>query len=112
MATRRRLSSDQRFAWRVQDILVGCGLSQSGSSLVGGTNYYLPKVIKVFPGSPPGPPRALDVRILPGQGPDDYAKHAETIAYNLGLADVQVIGLEPYVIRLELVPKSAATLGP
>jgi hypothetical protein len=71
-----------------------------------------PKVIKVFPGSPPGPPRALDVRILPGQGPDDYAKHAETIAYNLGLADVQVIGLEPYVIRLELVPKSAATLGP
>ncbi|MGH3787660.1 MAG: hypothetical protein ACRDRG_14160 [Pseudonocardiaceae bacterium] len=108
----RRPSSYQRYAWRVQDILVGCGLSQSGSSLVGGTNYYLPKVTQVFPGPPPGPPRALNVQIMPGQSPDDYARHARTIAYNLDLAAVRVTGLGPYLIQLELVPRPATPPAP
>lgn len=112
MVTRRRPSSAQRYAWRVRDILVGCGLSQSGSSLVGGTNYYLPKVTEVFFGPLPWPPSALNVQILPGQNPDHYRQHAQTIAYNLDLAKVRVIELEPYLIRLELVPKSAAPPGP
>ncbi len=102
MAARRRPGSNQRLAWRVQDILVGCGLSQSGASFVGGTNFYLPKVLEVVPG-----PSSVEliVRILPGQMPDHYANHARTIAYNLGMAEVRVTPVGPYLIRLELVPE-------
>jgi hypothetical protein len=56
-------------------------------------------VVKVVHG-----PTRLDIRILPGQGPGHFAKHAGTIAYNLGMTDVLVYPLEPYLIQLELVP--------
>ncbi len=103
MATRPRPTNDQRFAWQVQDILVGCGLSQTGSSIASGPSIYIPKVISVVD----GPPKGLIIRILPGQMPDHFAAQARTIAYNLGMADVEVVGLGPYLIRLELVPKPA-----
>jgi hypothetical protein len=56
-----------------------------------------------------GPPVGLDVRILPGQMPDDFAAHARTIAYNLDVAEVRVIPLGPDLIRLELLPKPDST---
>ncbi|MGH3694811.1 MAG: hypothetical protein ACRDRX_12630 [Pseudonocardiaceae bacterium] len=46
----------------------------------------------------------LDVRILPGQLPEDFAAPAEAIAYDLEVSDVRVIPLVPCLIRLELLP--------
>jgi hypothetical protein len=45
----------------------------------------------------------LDIRMLPGQSPDDYAAHAKAIAYDLGMAEMRVIPLEPSLIRLQLL---------
>lgn len=108
MSTQRR-TSEERLAKEVLDILVGCGLSQTGTSLVGGSNFYFPQVVEVV--DPPvglvGPIEGLIIRILPGQAPDDYAKHAKTIAYNLDREHVEVVPLGPYLIRLELWPKRA-----
>jgi hypothetical protein len=105
VASRPRITSAQYYAWQVQDILVGCGLSQSGHSIVGGQFFYVPQVISVVG----EPPRSLTVRIFPGQTPDHFAAHAKTIAYNLDMAAVHVVGLGPYLIRLDLVPKTAWT---
>jgi hypothetical protein len=92
--------SDQRFAWYVQDILVGCGLTQQDSSIAGGRTVHIPHVVAVIP----GPPVSLDVHILPGQLPEDFAAHAQAIAYDLDVAEVRVIPLGPSMIRLELLP--------
>lgn len=109
MPTRRRLTMDEQLAKEVLAILVGCGLNQTGTSLAGGQNFYFPQVIEVV--DPPvgliGPIEGLIIRILPGQSPDDYAKHAKTIAYNLDRDHVEVVPLGPYLIRLELWPKRA-----
>ncbi len=91
---------DQRFAWFVQDVLAGCGLTQQDSSIAGGRTVHVPHVIAVIH----GPPVSLDIRILPGQLPEDYAAHAEAIAYDLEVSDVRVIPLAPSLIRLELLP--------
>ncbi len=91
---------DQRFAWFVQDVLAGCGLTQQDYSIGGGRSVHVPHVIAVNP----GPPVSLDVRILPGQLPEDFAAHAEAIAYDLEVSDVRVIPLGPSLIRLELQP--------
>jgi hypothetical protein len=85
----------------VQDILVGCGMSQTDYSIAGGRVFHIPQVVSVVR----GPPASLDIRILPGQMPDDFAAHARTIAYNLDVAEVRVVPLGPYLIRLELLPK-------
>jgi hypothetical protein len=96
---RIRRESDQRRAWQVQDILVGCGLFQSGYGIAGGIKYHVPYVVSLDR----GPPESLEIRILPGQMPNDYAAHAQRIAYNLRVNHVEVITLdEPYMIRLEL----------
>jgi hypothetical protein len=93
------LARIQRRAWQVQDILVRCGLSQIGASIVGGQFFYVPHVVSVDLGSP----ERLKIRILPGQMPDDYAAHARRVAYSLGVTDVKVIQLaEPRMIQLEL----------
>lgn len=96
-----RDAADQRLARRVQDILVGCELSQSDFSIAGGRVFHIPQVISVVP----GPPVGLTIRMLHGQIPDDYAAQAKRIAYNLDVADVLVIPLSPGLIRLELVSK-------
>jgi hypothetical protein len=101
-AQRVRQDNDQQLAWRVQDILVGCGLSQVGYSIGGSRVFRIPQVVSVVA----GPPVGVDVRILPGQTPDDFTTHAKAIAYNLDVAEVQVVPLGPYFIRLELLPKS------
>jgi hypothetical protein len=92
----------QQLAWRVEGILVGRGLTQMYQAIVGGRGYYVPQVISVLD----GPPMALEIRTLPGQTPDDFVKHAQAIAHNLGVAEVRVASLGPSLIRLELVPRA------
>jgi hypothetical protein len=99
MRNRPQISSEQRYAWMAQDILVGCGLSQSGASIVGGPLFHIPRVIKVEG----RPPDQLTIKILPGQTPDHYTAHAKAIAYNLGVAEVHVFPLGSYEILLKLV---------
>lgn len=97
----RRQAAYQRLAWYVEDVLVGCGLFQASFSIGGGRTFYVPRVVLVIP----GPPVGLNIRMLPGQMPDDFAAQARRIAYNLDVADIRVIPLERHLIRLELVPK-------
>jgi hypothetical protein len=92
----------QQLAREVQDILIGCGLTRAAFSVGGGRSLHVPEVVSMAA----GPPVSLDIRILPGQMPDHYAKHAQTIAYNLDMAEVRVVPLGPYLIRLELLPKT------
>ena len=96
---RMRQEGEQRLAWRVQDIIVGLGLTQADFSLGGGRTLHIPEVISVTER-----PVGLDICMLPGQMPDDFAAHAPAIAYNLGVAEVRVVPLGPSLIRLVLLP--------
>jgi hypothetical protein len=98
---RARREKDQQLAWRVEDIIVGRGLTQPYYSLVGGRGLHVPRVVAVAA----GPPVGLDIRTLPGQTPGDFAAHAPAFAYNLGVGEVRVIPLGPSLIRLELFPR-------
>jgi hypothetical protein len=95
----RDQARDQKLAWRVQDILAGHGLTQTAFSIGCGRTIYVPQVVSVIA----GPPVGLDICPLPGQTPDDFAKHAPALAYNLGVAEVRVVPLGPSLIRLELL---------
>lgn len=106
-----RPNRDQWLAWEVQEILVGCGLSQPGASTSGGPNSYSPKVVSLVRNNPEvydpdvrGNPTTLTIRILPGQHPGKYAEYTATIAYNLGIETVKVRPIGPYLIRLDLWP--------
>lgn len=61
---------------------------------------HVPHVIAVSP----GPPLSLDIRILPGQLPEDFMARGHAIAYDLEVSDIRVIPLAPSLIRLELLP--------
>jgi hypothetical protein len=93
--------SDQQLAWRVQDVLVGCGLSQDDYSVGGGRVFHIPQVISVRN----GPAATLDIRMLAGQTPEDFVAHTSAMAYDLGVAEVRVVPLEVPLIRLELLSK-------
>ncbi|MGH3673623.1 MAG: hypothetical protein ACRDSH_23835 [Pseudonocardiaceae bacterium] len=97
---RIRQARDRMLAKRTHDILAGCGLSQADYSIGGGRVVRVPEVVSVVAGSP----MALNLRILPGQTPSDFAAHASAIAYGLGMEEVRVVPLAPSVIRLELMP--------
>jgi hypothetical protein len=97
---RRRQAGYERLAGRVEEIIAGLGLVQSDFSIASGHIFHIPQVVSVDP----GPPVGLDIRILPGQSPDDFSAHAETIAYDLGMAEVRVVPVGPSAIRLELLP--------
>ena len=100
---RARQENDQLLASRVQDIFIGCGLTQFGYSIGGSRILRAPQVVAVVA----GPPVGLDILILPGQMPDHFAAHAPAIAYNLGVAEVRVVPRgRPSLIRLELLPGS------
>lgn len=103
-AEHERHAERQRFAWRVQDILVGVGLGRMDVSIGAGRSIHGPEVIAVDT----GPPVRLRVRILPGQTPDDFTAHAPAIAYNLGVAEVRVVPLSPSLIRLDLLSHRSA----
>ena len=102
--TRRRerihREHDQRFAWFMQDILAGCGLAIEDYSVGGGRVVHIPQVISLSD----GPPESLVIKMLPGQMPEDFTAHAPAIAYDLGVTEVRVVPLEPFLIRLELLP--------
>jgi hypothetical protein len=97
---RRQQAEYERLAWRAEEIIAGLGLTQSDFSIAAGRVFHVPQVVSVDP----GPPVGLDIRILPGQSPDDFSAHAAAIAYDLGMAEVRVVPLGPSVIRLELLP--------
>ncbi|MGH3815654.1 MAG: hypothetical protein ACRDUV_24910 [Pseudonocardiaceae bacterium] len=98
---RMRQANDQLLALRVQDVLVGCGLTRVDFNIGGGRTLHVPQVVSVVA----GPPVKLTIRALPGQTLDDFTRHAPAIADNLGMAEVRVAPLGPSLIGLELLPK-------
>lgn len=97
---RRHQAAYERLAERVEEIITGLGLIEDDHSVSAGRVYHIPEVISVDP----GPPLGVDIRMLPGQSPEDFSAHAAAIAYDLGMADVCVVPLGPSDIRLELLP--------
>ncbi|MDQ3761924.1 MAG: hypothetical protein M3460_09555 [Actinomycetota bacterium] len=88
----------------MRDILVGCGLFQSGYSLVGGIKYYIPQVIWVH-WSEDGNTQSMGIRILPSQILADYKQHEPRIAENLDVVRVEVQELAPpHMIKL-VIPR-------
>jgi hypothetical protein len=94
----------QRLAWRVQDVLAGCGLLQVDYSIAGGRVVHIPEVVSVVT----GPTSRLKIRILPGQMPGDFIAKAPTIAYHLGVP-VRIVQLEPPFLELDLLPRLQQT---
>jgi hypothetical protein len=94
-----RQERKQRLAWRVQDVLAGCGLMQTDYSIAGGRVVHIPQVMSVAT----GPPVRLTIRILPGQMPQDFTAKAPVLAYHLGVTQVRIIPLQPPFIRLDLL---------
>ncbi|HEX6402883.1 MAG TPA: DUF1918 domain-containing protein [Pseudonocardiaceae bacterium] len=99
---RRQQGAYERLAERVEEIITGLGLIEQDFSISAGRIYHIPQVVAVDP----GPPMKVDIDILPGQSPEDFSAHAETIAYDLGMAEVRIIPIAPSAIRLELIPQN------
>jgi uncharacterized protein DUF1918 len=97
---RRQQAGYEQLARRVEEIIAGLDLVQSDFSIAAGRVFHAPEVVSVDS----GPPVGLDIRILPGQSPKDFSRHAAAIAYDLGMAEVRVVPLGPSLIRLELLP--------
>ncbi len=108
MLTRRRFrqlehtrpAQDQMLAWHMQRFFVGRGLTQTHHTMAAGRIVHAPQVISVTSWAPIG----LDIRMLPGQAPEDFAAHTPAMAYHFGAAEVRVVPLGPSLIRLELLP--------
>jgi hypothetical protein len=97
---RTHQAHDQVLAWRVQDSLAEIGLTHLDYSIGGGRMVHIPEVVSVSA----GPPVVLDIRMLAGQRAEDFAAHAPTIAYYLGVAEVRVVPLGyPPGLRQSLV---------
>lgn len=99
---RRRQAAYERLAERVEEIITGLGLIEEDFSIGGERIYHVPQVVAVDP----GPPVKVDIHILPGQSPEIFSVHAETIAYDLGMAEVRIIRIAPSAIRLELIAQN------
>jgi hypothetical protein len=97
---RRRQVGYERLARRLEEIIIGLDLVLDDFSIAAGRVYHIPQVLSVDP----GPPVGMDIRILPGQSPEDFSAHAAAIAYDLGMAEIRVVPLGPSLIRLELIP--------
>lgn len=95
---RRRSTRHRLLAWRLHNILVECELSQTGYSIGGRGVVRVPLVVAVAD----GPPTVLDIYLLPGQTPDDFAAHAPAIAHRLGVSEARVVARAPSLVRLEL----------
>jgi hypothetical protein len=95
---RRRRENSWQLASRLEEVIIGCGLTQLGYTLIGDYNIHAPQVLSVDD----GPPVRADIYILPGQTPDHFANHARAIAYDLDMAEVRVVPLGPRRVRLEL----------
>lgn len=97
---RERQARDEYLAWRVEHILAGLNLTHTDFTVGAGRMVHVPEAVAVTA----GPPVGVEIRMLPGQTPDDFAAHAPAIAYNLGVARIRIVPLGPCRIRLELLP--------
>ncbi len=93
-------AQDQMLAWHMKRFFVGRGLTQTYQTITAGRVVHAPQVISVA-----GPPIQLDIRMLPGQAPEDFAKHAPAMAYHFSAAEVRIVPLGPSLIRLVLLPR-------
>lgn len=73
----------------VQGSLARCGLTRSEYTLAGGQTVRTPRVISAGAGAVPW----VQIAVLAGQSPEDFAAQAPTIAHQLGVAQVWVIPL-------------------
>jgi hypothetical protein len=87
----------QELAWRVQDVLAGCGLVQTDYSIACGRVVHIPEVVSVII----GPVARVKLRLVVGQMPEDFTAKDQTLAYHLGAAKVNIVVLEPPFIRLD-----------
>lgn len=87
----------------------GCGgisgLAPTGYSISGGQNFSFPRAVEVVD----GPPKGLNIRILPARCPDHFAAHARTIAYNLDMIEVPVVPRGPDLGADEVAGVTACT---
>jgi hypothetical protein len=97
--------NNQRLAWRVQDILAACNLTQTDYSIASGRVVHIPQVISVVT----GPPAGLIIRLSSCQMPKDFTTIAPTVAYHLGVTQVRIVPLQPPFIRLDLLPHAEQT---
>ncbi len=87
----------QELAWRVQDVLAGCGLVQTDYSISCGRVVHIPEVVSVVI----GPVTSVKIRLVVGQMPKDFTAKAQAMAYHLGAAEVRIVVLEPPFLRLD-----------
>jgi hypothetical protein len=86
----------QELAWRVQDVLAGCGLVQVDYSIACGRVVHIPQVVSVIT----GPVARVTLRLLDGQLPADFTAQTQRLEYHLG-AKVDIVELEAPFIRLD-----------
>ena len=82
----------------VQDSLARCGLARTDHTIVGGETVHAPRVVL----TDVGPPAWVQIDLLPGQSPEDFAAHAPESAQHVGVPQVWVVPLGRSHIRLEL----------
>lgn len=96
---RAQQARDEQLAWRVEHIIAGLGLTHTAFTVAAGRTVHVPEVVAVNA----GPPVGVDIRMLPGQTPGDFAAHASAIAYNLDVDQIRIVPLGPSRIRLDLL---------
>jgi hypothetical protein len=86
----------------VEDIVVGCGLTQADCSIGSGGVVHTPQVISVRC----GPTLVGIFSSFPVRHPATLFAHAPAIAQALGVASIRVVVLGSSLIRLELLPRA------
>ncbi|MGH8603603.1 MAG: hypothetical protein ACREXR_12760, partial [Gammaproteobacteria bacterium] len=94
---RMRQAAYARRTRYVHKIIAERGLTQSDYSIGGGRCVHIPQVVAMDD----GPPETMDILMLVGQTPDEFAAQASAIAYNLGVVEVRVVPIAHHLIRLE-----------
>lgn len=88
----------QRIAWRMADVLRGTALARNASTGAAGTVVLAPEVAAVLP----GPPVAVNLRLLPGQVAADVEAESHRIAEGFGARKIRIIPRAPSWVRIEL----------
>lgn len=87
----RREAADKMLALRVHNSLIRCGLSRSDYSIASGDMFHSPQITS----ADTGPPGWVEVDMLPGQSPGDFARHAAAIARDLNVSQIRIVPLKP-----------------
>ncbi len=96
-AARAHQRNKQQLAWRVQDVLAGCGLVQTDYSIACGRVVHIPQVVSVVT----GPVAQVKLRLVVGQMPEHFTAQARALAYHLRADEVSIVPLEPPFLRLD-----------